>query len=322
MCFTYRRVPPRCAQWRSLYGLPTRLFPLRRNRTTTTAAAGATAKLKLTSPSAPLNHVFELLPTPSTSSSSSTTPEGVVLHTGYAALPAANEPVRDVSRSCGAGTSDVCAKTNHPTETPSYAVTDMAAFERLIAEALCPFRVTLESDTASARSVLSSSSSVSMASASQVGAPRVSTTIIADHTVRELQILLADAERTLAPSTARKEKIDRFVYGVYLPLLKYGTFALLAGQLVVYFHWVFVVFDWNLVEPTTYFFAYTGVFCSLVYHYYRCGEDEFTWKNIFQRLAIRKAERMYAKGQLDVNGMLQLQRRITLIREELARMSV
>ncbi|KAG5484022.1 hypothetical protein LSCM1_05874 [Leishmania martiniquensis] len=276
-----------------------------------TTAADAAATAKLTSPGAPLDHVFKLVPSCSAASSSSARRSAVVLHTSYAPpLPSDEEAAHDVCCGSDTGAGEGSTKTTHLTATPSYAVKDVAAFEQLIEEALRLSQVTLEATV-----------TASAAPTSQVGAHQAPTTLLSDHTTRELQVLLAEAERALAPLTARK-KIDSAVYGVYLPLLRYGAFACLAVQLVVYLRWIFVVFDWDWAEPTTYFLSYTGVFCSLVYHYYRCGEDGFTWKHIFDHLANRKAERMYAKEQLDVIGMTQLQRRITLIKEELARVSL
>ncbi|SYZ63863.1 Protein_of_uncharacterised_function (plasmid) [Leishmania braziliensis MHOM/BR/75/M2904] len=321
MRFMRDRAATRCTRFHPIFRLPPKPSARRSHSTT---AADAAAKTKLTSPGAPLSHVFEPLTTSgAASSSSSVSPSAIVLHTSYASFPAANEVGHDVSRSSGAGAGDGFTTADHFTTTPSYTVTDVAAFEQLIAEALRLSQVTLEvAATADSPPALSPFSPVSAASAPQGGARQASSTLIADHTVRELQVLLAEAERTLSPSLARKATIDKFVYGVYLPFLRYGAFVILVTQLVVYFHWIFFVFDWNLVEPTTYFLSYTGVFCSLVYHYHRCGEDGFTWRNTFQHLANRKAEKTYAKQQLDVAGMAQLQRRIALIKRELARMSV
>lgn len=187
-------------------------------------------------------------------------------------------------------------------------MTNTAVFEQVIAAALHVTPTKMAADSAAPTSAAATGSQ-----------PRV---LLADHTVRELQALLADAERTIAPAVARKAAIDKHAYGVYLPLLKYGTFAFLTVQFVVYFNWIFFVFDWNLVEPTTYFLAYTGVFCSLVYHYYRCGEDGFTWKNLFQHLVHRRAEKLYAKAKLDVDDLAQVQRLTARIKRELERMSV
>ncbi|KAG5484326.1 hypothetical protein LSCM4_07892 [Leishmania orientalis] len=307
-----------CTRRHLLFRLPTTPSALRSH---STAAADAAAKAKLTSPGAPLNHVFKLVSKSDAASPSFVSRSVVVVHTSYAALPAA-EGAHNFSRRLDAEAGEGSIATVHPSAAPSYTVTDVAAFEQLISEAVRLYPATLEAAATASAVPAPSPSPVPATPARQASARRAPTALISDHTVRELQILLAEAERALAPSTARKEKIDGFVYGVYLPLLKYGAFALLAVHFVVYFRWIFFVFDWNLAEPTTYFLSYTGVFCSLVYHYYRCGEDEFTWKNIFEHLASRKAEKTYAKEKLDVVDMAQLQRRIALIKQELAHMSL
>lgn len=45
-----------------------------------------------------------------------------------------------------------------------------------------------------------------------------------------------------------------------------GTLGFLAAQFAVLFNWVFFVFDWNLVEPVTYFLAYTCVWAGVVFY--------------------------------------------------------
>lgn len=45
-----------------------------------------------------------------------------------------------------------------------------------------------------------------------------------------------------------------------------ATFAFLAAQFGVLFNWVFFVFDWNLVEPVTYFLGYTCTWFGIVFY--------------------------------------------------------
>ncbi|KPA76511.1 hypothetical protein ABB37_07811 [Leptomonas pyrrhocoris] len=221
----------------------------------------------------------------------------VVLRTGYATSPATNHPPTD---------SAAAAST-------SYAVTDVHAFEQLLRDALQVTPVDAPQPDKLTSAAASTSSMQNMTT--------TATTLLANHTVRELQALLAETEAALEQPAARKAAIDRYAYQVYLPLLRYGTFALLSMQFVVYFNWIFFVFDWNLVEPTTYFLGYTGVFCSLVYHYYRCGEADFTWRNLFQHMARREAEKMYVAKKVDAETVALLQRRIAEVKAELARVS-
>lgn len=58
-------------------------------------------------------------------------------------------------------------------------------------------------------------------------------------------------------------------------LASVAVFSVLLAQFVVLFNWVFVVFDWNLVEPMTYFLGYTPVWMGVVM-YYATGQ-EFTY---------------------------------------------
>jgi hypothetical protein len=264
-----------------------------------TAAPDAVAGLvtaALTSPQHPLEQVFRATSTDAAPSSAPPSSSGstarVVLRTGYRG-PAAKAPAN--------------AAHDVPPSAASFEVIDTAAFEQLLVDALLVIPVVEEEAGA-----VSSSSSAS-------GVAATPTTVLTNHTVRELQALLSAAEKALRKPAARKAEIDRYVYGGYLPLLKYGTFALLSLQFAVYFNWIFFVFDWNLVEPTTYFLGYTGVFCSLVYHYYRCGADDFTWHNLFQHMAHKEAAKMYGKKKVDAAAVAQLQRLVADIKAELGR---
>ncbi|EPY21248.1 hypothetical protein AGDE_14173 [Angomonas deanei] len=140
----------------------------------------------------------------------------------------------------------------------------------------------------------------------------------ANHLVRELLYLRRRTERALLEEKIEvKEKVDKYASNLFYPTLKYTCFALLALQLGLYFNWIFFVFDWNLMEPTTYFLAYTGVFLSLVYHYHRCGREEFTYKNLFQYWSQREREKMYKKHNIATEKVEKLQERLKTIDKEL-----
>ncbi|KPI88633.1 hypothetical protein ABL78_2237 [Leptomonas seymouri] len=226
-----------------------------------------------------------------------------------AALTSPRQPLGQMIRATSAEAA--CSSTVLCTgysDSPStlYEVTDAQAFEKLIQDAL---------QITPVEALLSDTLTSSLPSTT-------TTTLLANHTVRELQALLAEAEAALKGPAARKAAIDRYAYKGYLPLLKFGTFALLSLQFVVYFNWIFFVFDWNLVEPTTYFLGYTGVFCSVVYHYYRCGaDDDFTWKNLLHHMARREAERMYTEQKVDTDAVARLQHRVAEVKAELARVT-
>ncbi|KAL7704618.1 Mitochondrial calcium uniporter [Lotmaria passim] len=253
------------------------------------AAASSLTPSAVKSPRLPLKQMFRA------TNKKATSPGVVCLRTGYKAATAGSSLEAD----------------DAPSST-SFEVTDVVAFEQLIRDAL------LITPVAAPRSETSTETAAAPSSSTET---ETAATLLVNHTVRELQTLLAEAESALAKPAARKAEIDRFVYKGYLPLLKYGTFALLSLQFIVYFNWIFFVFDWNLVEPTTYFLGYTSVFFSLVYHYYRCGKDDFTWKNLFEYMAHREAEKMYAEKKVNVKAVAQLQRRVADIKAELERVT-
>jgi hypothetical protein len=83
------------------------------------------------------------------------------------------------------------------------------------------------------------------------------------------------------------------------------VFALLVAQFGVLFYWVFVIFDWNLVEPVTYFLGYTGTWLSVVF-YGRTGM-EFTYDAAREWVRLRMAKRLYARGGFDTARYAALQ---------------
>ncbi|CCD14857.1 unnamed protein product [Trypanosoma congolense IL3000] len=86
--------------------------------------------------------------------------------------------------------------------------------------------------------------------------------------IRDLKDAWRYQIEAIAPKVVAKHRIDDHINNIYAPLLRYMIAVLLVGQFIVFFHWVFVVFDWNLVEPITYFIGYTTVWISLVLHCY------------------------------------------------------
>ena len=48
--------------------------------------------------------------------------------------------------------------------------------------------------------------------------------------------------------------------------LEAGIFTLLGAQFMVLFNWVFFVFDWNLVEPVTYFLGYSCTWFGIMFY--------------------------------------------------------
>lgn len=192
-----------------------------------------------------------------------------------------------------------------PFSAPSFAVIAEKDFEAIVAEALASFPA----------------EGLTAAEGAGDGA-------FHNHLTRELQRLVRNVDAELAPMLAVKDSVDRYAYKRFYPLLKIGCFAVLAAQFALYFNWVFFVFDWNLVEPTTYFIAYTGVFSSLVYHYLHCNaaatatsseEEDYNWRNLFRYLAERKARSLYEKEGLDIGRLTDLEATKRLALAELAK---
>lgn len=74
-----------------------------------------------------------------------------------------------------------------------------------------------------------------------------------------------------------------------------AVFGTLVAQTCVLFYWVFDKFDWNLVEPMTYFLGYTPVWLGVVY-YFKTG-NEFTYDNLRDSLFQRVASKEFARLQ-------------------------
>ncbi|KAH9600139.1 Calcium uniporter protein [Trypanosoma melophagium] len=129
--------------------------------------------------------------------------------------------------------------------------------------------------------------------------------------VRELQVLLQHRREELELLQVAKKQIDTAIDNKYLPLLRYLSLAFLLVQFYILFRWVFVVFDWNLVEPMTYFLGYTVVWASIVFHCYY--EKEFTWEAFLDVFAQRRRERLYRKAGVDAVSIEKKQQQVQMI---------
>ncbi|RNF07776.1 hypothetical protein TraAM80_03150 [Trypanosoma rangeli] len=129
--------------------------------------------------------------------------------------------------------------------------------------------------------------------------------------VRELRRTLSEKREEVAPLLAEKYRIDHAVDNRYVPLLRYLTLAALLAQFVILFRWVFVVFDWNLVEPMTYFLGCTVAWASTVFHCYHA--KEFTWEAILDAVAQRRRLQLYRKAGVNVANIERLQQQIRML---------
>lgn len=243
-----------------------------------------------------------------------------------APLPSIFQPLPDTAASCTTTSFPILYTGSADAASPyaSYSIRDSSAFEALIQAAVS---IQLKNsnlsasngDASATHTLVQSSRSGAAAGQEATAVTNEQVSMYENYSVQELQILLRLRETALAPLQKCKNEIDGFISRTYLPLLKYGTFFMLAAQFCLYFNWIFFVFDWNLVEPTTYFLGYTGVFSGLVYHYHRCGADNFTWSNLFQYLAQRKAANLYKRSGLDVEQWKRWTADVAQIKAELAR---
>ncbi|ORC86151.1 uncharacterized protein TM35_000301910 [Trypanosoma theileri] len=135
--------------------------------------------------------------------------------------------------------------------------------------------------------------------------------------VRELGILLQERREELASLLDTKKRIDTAIEKKYIPLLRYLTLIILIVQFSILFRWVFMVFDWNLVEPMTYFLGYTVVWASIVFHCYY--EKEFTWETLFSVCAQRRRERLYRKAGVDAVRVEEKQQQVQMIEKVLSK---
>ncbi|KEG06684.1 hypothetical protein DQ04_12751000 [Trypanosoma grayi] len=135
--------------------------------------------------------------------------------------------------------------------------------------------------------------------------------------VRDLQRVLKQKREELAPLLAAKNRIDAVVDGRYVPLLRFLTLIFLLVQFAVLFRWVFVVFDWNLVEPMTYFLGYTVVWLSIVFHCHYTRE--MTWEAMVDVVAQRRRARLYHNAGIDAVALARMQQKVQTIEAVLSR---
>jgi hypothetical protein len=79
-----------------------------------------------------------------------------------------------------------------------------------------------------------------------------------------------------------------------------GTLGFLTAQFAVLFNWVFFVFDWNLVEPVTYFLGYTCTWFGVVF-YAKTG-IEWSYDSTRDFMQKQQRERILAKQNVDLKA--------------------
>ncbi|CCW61886.1 unnamed protein product [Phytomonas sp. EM1] len=250
----------------------------------------------------------------------------LLIYAGYSQDPAA-DPERDGKVTNHNTTDNLPPSISQAT---SFAVLDRDAFQLMIDEALATYSLEEEefkgcSTKRNPRHCTAGPLVVGCDRSSDGSESSLATDVVSmqapNHLTRELHRLLRESESELAPLLKVKAPIDAYIDRVYYPLLVYSYFGLFALHFVIYFNWIFFVFDWNLVEPTTYFLGYTGVFFALVFHYMRCdvSDDEFTHKHFLTFIAEKRRAKLYRKSQLDESRVRELEVLIKDVKRELHR---
>jgi calcium uniporter protein, mitochondrial len=125
---------------------------------------------------------------------------------------------------------------------------------------------------------------------------------------------IAELKKQLAPLEALESEIERRATAHSARVVTFIGGALVV-QFAVLFNWVFVAFDWNLVEPVTYFLGYTVVWWSLVF-YKRTGR-EFSYEGIIEELKARKQRKLQKSLKLDVSKLEELRSEIATLEGKL-----
>lgn len=70
--------------------------------------------------------------------------------------------------------------------------------------------------------------------------------------------------------------------------LRYGVLGLLVVYFVTVVELIFVVFDWNLIEPTTFFIGQFVLLWGIWHHYRFFGSVPFSWNGVIQQWTRQK----------------------------------
>jgi len=99
-------------------------------------------------------------------------------------------------------------------------------------------------------------------------------------------------------------------------LFFWSLFGGFVAQFCILFQWVFVTFDWNLVEPVTYFLGYTWVWLGLVF--FKLTGRDFCYESIRAELEGRLYRRLAMHNNLDVAKCEALQAEIARLKRDIS----
>jgi hypothetical protein len=98
-----------------------------------------------------------------------------------------------------------------------------------------------------------------------------------------------------------------------------ATFFLLCAQNAVLFQWVFVTFDWNLVEPMTYFLGYSANTWLAMVFFKSTGRD-FSYDGIVGELKQRRLDKLMQCSSFSLERLHELQAQESALRASIGQL--
>lgn len=131
----------------------------------------------------------------------------------------------------------------------------------------------------------------------------------------ETEARVASERHALQLVQVEKDRLDAAARAFPDRLALAGLLFLVAQTGLLYY-WVYVRFDWNLVEPITYLLGYSVTWLGIAF--YLLAGREFTYDNCRQIAEERQRAKLYAAAGFDVERYLQLRLSVAEL-ERLAR---
>eukprot|EP01065_Artemidia_motanka_P029969 TRINITY_DN36011_c0_g1_i1.p2 TRINITY_DN36011_c0_g1~~TRINITY_DN36011_c0_g1_i1.p2 ORF type:complete len:237 (+),score=79.14 TRINITY_DN36011_c0_g1_i1:44-712(+) len=116
--------------------------------------------------------------------------------------------------------------------------------------------------------------------------------------------VVAKLEQRIAPLEIEKARIDtqaerypsRFIHAAFFGLVFLWClmfWMVFAGM--IFGPQTFFAFDWNTVEPITYFVLYSGVWIAVVFYYF--SGEPFSYSSLCRLLAASRRRRLYMRSR-------------------------
>jgi hypothetical protein len=127
--------------------------------------------------------------------------------------------------------------------------------------------------------------------------------------LKTLEAKRREVDRLRAQKAELDIKAEKYPF-----LVSWAVGGFLVVQFVTLFKWVFFDFDWNLVEPVTYFLGYTGTtFFALMFYRYT-GKD-FSYDNLWGNMAEANKQKLYRDAKFDPAQLESLEKSIKELEE-------